>query len=253
MEFKVYNKIIDSTALIFDWRFDDAEETIEEFRNYFLMLEDEFREEISENIYNINGYSEKEKLIKKYIIEIAEWKFNLLNSEPYDEIEEENDHLAPKKIFFELKILFQTMIDIICEECFKNSIDLIKISLESGYTNGTLNLEHYYDKLDFLQKDNEANNQKQFEKIFTSTKAYNFYCYLIENFTHSELAKHSTIYNMMLNDEFIDSTLRPERYKRLLKLSKFNIEIKKSLKSVDAIGKKTKQKYVELKQIFLDI
>ena len=57
---------------------------------------------------------------------------------------------------------------------------------------------------------------------------------------------------MMLKDEFIDSTLRPERYKRLLKLSKFNIEIKKSLKREDDIGKKTKQKYVELKKNFFD-
>lgn len=253
MEFKVYNKIIDSTSLIFDWRYDDSEESIENFRESLMQLEIDFREEISENMYNIIGYSEKEKLIKKYIIDIAEWKFNLLNSDPYNEIEEENDHLAPKRIFFELKILFQTMIDIICEECFKNSIDLIKISLESGYTNGTLNLEYYYDKLDFIKKSNEDYNQKQFEKIFTSLKAYDFHTFLISKINLTDLVKYSVIYRLMVIDKYIDETIAPERYKKLLKLSKFNIEIKKSLKSVDAIGKKTKQKYVELKQIFFDI
>lgn len=253
MEFKVYNKIIDSTSLIFDWRYDDSEESIENFRESLMQLENDFREEISENMYNIIGYSEKEKLIKKYIIDIAEWKFNLLNSDPYNEIEEENDHLAPKRIFFELKILFQTMIDIICEECFKNSIDLIKISLESGYTNGTLNLEYYYDKLDFIKKSNEDYNQKQFEKIFTSLKAYDFHAFLISKISLTDLVKYSVIYRLMVIDKYIDETIAPERYKKLLKLSKFNIEIKKSLKSVDAIGKKTKQKYVELKQIFFDI
>jgi hypothetical protein len=120
-------------------------------------------------------------------------------------------------------------------------------------TKDSLNLKYYYDKIDLIKRNNEASNQKQFEKIFTSTKAYNFYCYLLENFKHSDLAKHSTIFAMMLKDEFIDGTLRPERYKKLLLLSNFRIKVEKSLKTLDAIGIKTKNKYIQLKEKFFEI
>lgn len=253
MIFNYYNEIVNLISIIFAPEPKHNKQNIEVFQRYLMVLEDGFRVEISENLYNIIGYSDKEKLIKKYIINIAEWNYNLLNSKIYEDDEEENDHLAPEIYFIEIKNIFKEMINIICEECFTHSIDLIKISSESNYSKDYLNLNYYYDKMDLMNTNNELSNQKQFEKIFTSTKAYNFYCYLLENFNHSDLAKHSTIYFMMLNDKFIDITLRPERYKRLLYLSKFNIEITKSLKNLNSIGIKTRNKYDKLKQEFFEI
>lgn len=99
---------------------------------------------------------------------------------------------------------------------------------------------------------NQKNNQKQFEKIFYYKKAYDFYIYLLENLNLKDfdLVKHSIIYLKMIEDELIDNTIRPERYKKLLLLSEFKIEIKQHLKTKGRIGKKSLEKYNILRDTF---
>jgi hypothetical protein len=250
MEFQIYNSITNLISLIYDWRFGDDLQFIQDLEESISNLEHEFRIEISENLYDIHTNNEREKLVKKYLTEIAEWKYNVFNKKIYDEDEVENDHLAPKTVYVAIQDSFDAMVDIICEECFSHNIDLEKIQSESNYINTFLDLSYYYEKLDYILMNNKKNNHKQFQKIFNYKKAYDFYVYLLENLNLNDLVKHSTIYCKMIEDELIDKTTRPERYKKLLRLSEFKIEIKYSLKTQNTIGKKSLEKYDNLRDTF---
>lgn len=253
MEFRIYKSIIDLISHIYDWRFGhDDIKFIQIVESSIHKLEDEFRVEISENLYDIHPNNEREKLVKKYLTDIAEYKYNVFHAVITDEDRAENDLLAPKQIYDAIENLFDAMVDIICEECFSHNIDLEKIQSESNYINAFLDLGYYYEKLDYILMNNQKNNQKQFEKIFYYKKAYDFYIYLLENLNLKDfdLVKHSIIYLKMIEDELIDNTIRPERYKKLLLLSEFKIEIKQHLKTKGRIGKKSLEKYNILRDTF---
>jgi hypothetical protein len=103
MESNYYDEIVDLISIIFNPKQYHNEQNFEEFQRYLFDLEIGFREEITKNIYGITGYFEKENLIKKYIINISEWYFNVLNSSIYDDDENENDDDNQKLVMPDIK------------------------------------------------------------------------------------------------------------------------------------------------------
>lgn len=141
MEFRIYKSITRLISHIYDWRFGhDDIKLIQYVESSIHKFEDKFRIEISENLYDIRTNNDRENLVKKYLSEIAEYKFNVFHAVISDEDRAENDLLAPKQIYDAIENLFDAMVDIICEECFSHNIDLEKIQSESNYINAFLDL-----------------------------------------------------------------------------------------------------------------
>lgn len=238
-----FEKIIEIPNLIFeelDWRNEDFENLEKDLH----LLEKGFRDEISQNLF---GKSElvKKDLIKLYINEISEIYHNYLLAK--FEIDE-SDSIRLVEIF---KSFFQDIIDVICLDCVKYSIDLEYIISNSLTSSSILNFDVYNEVLrsSLIKK---SKSEEVLRNSFINSEAYDFFVFLHKNFYNkSELTKYSCIYTKMIADKFLDVSIKPTHFKQLISKSPFNVDFKHSLKANHLIPSSAIKEYEKKKEEFL--
>jgi hypothetical protein len=248
---KIYfNKVIGDPISLFEENIIWDENDYIELRKDLNILLDNFLEEIENNIF-AKKLLEKEDIIRGCIVEMAEIKNNILIVNYDDNNDDEFNCGFPDskaiKIFNEF---YNDIIDRICYLCLKHSIELDEMIRKNFLAYEMFDISIYKDLVkESLLKKNTT--EEAIKTLFKDVESYNLFCFLIKKFDTTPLNKISCIYRLMHKDGNIREDVRPERFKQLLSKKPLEVEIKHSLKSEDALGKKTIRKFYQLKDEFL--
>lgn len=210
------------------------------------ILLDNFLEEIEKNIFAKN-LLEKESIIRECIALMGQIKNEILIVNYDDDFYCGFPDLKAIKIVNEF---YNDIIDRICSLSIKHSIDLDEIINNNHFAFNMFDISIYHNQVNnSILKKNTA--EVALKVLFKNIESYNLFLYLLEKFDTTPLNKISCIYRLMYKDGYIREDVRPERFKQLLNKKPHEIDIKYSLKSEDALGKKTIRKFYQLKDEFL--
>ena len=235
-----------------------CELTIDEGYNEIALLQlnleiEEIRIKISEELdKNLFGQHELKKhdTIVHYLVPISKIKTEVLSISDLSDLE--NGNIALKKI----NDLFQYIIDTICSICLQYTINLKKIvELNHYIENEKLDFSIYYNEILNQNRQNIIEQKTYSKKLiesFVDDIHLEFFEYLILNFDEcfSDHNKYSCIYRLMITDNYLDSSLKAEMFKNILKNSRYKPKIEHSLFTEAQLSKKIIKHYNDLKVKF---
>lgn len=239
---------LEESVAIIEVMFEPIEWDESELKNLDMcirVLEESFNQEIQSNIFGKTRL-DKQDLIKIYINNIGEVLYNVIW------VNYEDDEELNLTVFDRIKDFYQFLIDILCRISYQNNINLPNIIDENPVISNKINLGVYYS----INRENILNSKtkiKVLESYFLNSESKDLFNHLVENFdsSYSSHNKFSCIYRLMIEDGFMDSNLKSENFKMIIKSVLKIDDINFSIKSKKELSSKIIKHYNHLKNTFM--